>query len=180
MEQAELPPLTQSYPAHGQGREALGGEYCHVSAEPPGFCMSQLQRRSTNGEEIYDGHESISANRSWNRQQNQIERQTWPMREEQPKHHTSTRIPLECISIFEELAVEHGYRFYSLRIYAMTWFVRGAQGRAHSVERDRSVTSKRVVHAGNRIALNRVLHWWLMYSIRRKSYRPIFLQCKSI
>ncbi|MCO5185420.1 MAG: hypothetical protein M9918_12205 [Anaerolineae bacterium] len=77
--------------------------------------------------------------------QNQIERQTWPMREEQPKHHTSTRIPLNVYQYFEELAVEHGYSVHSLRIYAMTWFVREHKAGRIRLERDRSVTSKRVL-----------------------------------
>jgi hypothetical protein len=69
----------------------------------------------------------------------------WPAMVEEPKHHTSTRIPLNVYQYFEELAVEHGYSVHSLRIYAMTWFVREHQAGRIRLERDHSVKGKRTL-----------------------------------
>lgn len=77
--------------------------------------------------------------------QQQSDKSYWPAREEHPKHHTSTRIPLNVYQYFEELAVEHGYSVHSLRIYAMTWFVREHKAGRIRLERDRNVTGKRVL-----------------------------------
>ena len=60
-------------------------------------------------------------------------------------HNTSTRIPLPVHEYFEELAVEHGYSTHSLRIYALSWFVREHKRGSIRLERDRSVRSKRVL-----------------------------------
>jgi hypothetical protein len=62
---------------------------------------------------------------------------------EEQTHHTSTRIPLPVHRYFEELAVEYGYSVHSLRIYAMTWFVREHKRGNIRLERDRSVRGKR-------------------------------------
>jgi hypothetical protein len=64
---------------------------------------------------------------------------------EEPKHHTSTRIPLEIHRYFEELAVEYGYSTHSLRIYALAWFAKEHKRGNIRLERDRSVTGKRVL-----------------------------------
>lgn len=60
-------------------------------------------------------------------------------------HNTSTRIPLPVHEYFEDLAVDHGYSTHSLRIYALTWFVREHRAGNIRLERDRSVRGKRVL-----------------------------------
>jgi hypothetical protein len=74
-----------------------------------------------------------------------IDETPWPAQVEAPKHHTSTRIPLNVHEYLEDLAVEHGYSVHSLRIYAMTWFVKEHQAGRIRLERDRNVKGKRAL-----------------------------------
>lgn len=64
---------------------------------------------------------------------------------EEPRHHTSTRLPMAVHEYFEELAVEHGYSAHSLRIYALSWFVKEHQAGNIRLERDRTVKGKRAL-----------------------------------
>lgn len=64
---------------------------------------------------------------------------------EEARHHTSTRLPMSVHEYFEELAVENGYSAHSLRIYALSWFVKEHQAGNVKLERDRTVKGKRVL-----------------------------------
>ena len=73
------------------------------------------------------------------------EQLTEPTQTEEPRHHTSTRLPMGVHEYFEELAVEHGYSAHSLRIYAVSWFVKEHRAGNIKLERDRAVKGKRVL-----------------------------------
>ena len=64
---------------------------------------------------------------------------------EEPRHHTSTRVPMDIHEYFEELAVENGYSAHSLRIFAMAWFVKEHKAGNIELRRDRSVKGRRVL-----------------------------------
>lgn len=87
---------------------------------------------------------------NYDQQQQPYEPPAWepeppPKPVEDPKHHTSTRIPLKVHGYFEELAEEYGYSTHSLRVYALSWFVREHKDGNIRLERDRTVRGKRVL-----------------------------------
>lgn len=68
-----------------------------------------------------------------------------PDKVEELRVQTSTRLPITVQEYFEGLAVEHGYSAHSLRIFAMTWFVKEHQAGNIKLERDRTVKGRRVI-----------------------------------
>ena len=104
-----------------------------------------MAKKQTIRSSLFQPTEPIKQTASTMRAANQSLEATSQASKDELRHHTSTRLPLTVHEYFEELAVEHGYSAHSLRIYALSWFVKEHQAGRVALERDRSIKGKRAL-----------------------------------